>query len=615
MPNLCISKSAEGCFYCPGERVGKQVFENRMKLKNPVNGKITVYTGKTMKKSSASKKGLECDICLRKFKNIEKKKRHVEHHNNMKFQCLDPCTYMFDNRAELGAHLKQVHKTKLSRENEARFMINNSNCNTTKHNENGNHSVVQDKGRMKKKKTDIEGDQGLSSGSEDELDQAENTPGVSSKGSLLNINAVRKGCSTYKTMSKPGFIPNEDSLPDDLIHTVLTRRDHPYSVLSAEQNTLAKDKTERQSLDVLTERETNDDGATTGPYSGKVTSDQEKELLDDDNMSIEIPHGDADYLADQESDISDLAENPTLPEMKSQLYQNNGKNFSSVVAEGTSSEPESDCEVTFKNTDRMFSDESESDGEVSFKRTNYSRNGKENEGNNSLRYLEQEESDCEVSFKPSNWNTNGRVHEENSSLQFQEQEEDASDNESLSCARSRVFEAQTDKSLNVSSSVEIISSDIPLEAASSPRISTSSRATTAVSAPIAVPSTSRCTSSSSGEEREKRKRSSLESDGNITKKSKTDNADEQCCLVALVDAFTHLSREGISIVKQEILRILCNIEFHRCTPSVHTFHVRPLLQNRSSAAKSSYGGKNNCRVPTRTGKPGKMRRHFPVREF
>ena len=568
MPNWCISKSAEGCFYCPGERVRKQVFENRMKLKNPVNGKITVYTGKTMKKSSSSKKGLECDICLRKFKNVEKKERHVEHHNNMKFQCLDQCTYMFDNRAELGAHLKQVHKTKLSRENEARFMINNSNCNTTKHNENG-------------------------------------TPGVNSKGSLLNINAVRKGCSTYKTMSKPGFIPNEDSLPDDLIHTVLTQRDHPYSVLhvSAEQSTRAKDKTERQSLDVFSERGTNDDGAATEPYSARATNDQE--LVDDDNMSIEIPYGNADYMdntADQESDISDHAEDPSLPEMKCQLGQKYVKNFSSTVAKETSSKPESDCEVTFKNTDRMFSDdESESDREVSFKRNNYSRNGKENEGNNSLRfevskYLEQEESDCEVSFKPSNWSTNGREHEENSSLQFQEQEEDASDNESLSCARSRVFEPQTDKSLNVSSSVEIISSDIPLEAASSPRISTSSRATTAVSAPIVVPSTSGCTSSSSGEEREKRKRSSLESDGNITKKSKTDNADEQCCLVALVDAFTHLSREGISIVKQEILRILCNIEFHRCTPSVHTFHLRSLLQNRSSAAKSSYGGKNNCKL-------------------
>ena len=61
-----------------------------MKLKNPVNGKITVYTGKTMKKSRSSKKGLECDICLRKFKNVEKKERHVEHHNNIEISVFGP---------------------------------------------------------------------------------------------------------------------------------------------------------------------------------------------------------------------------------------------------------------------------------------------------------------------------------------------------------------------------------------------------------------------------------------------------------------------------------------------------------------------------------------------
>ena len=541
-----------------------------MKPKNPVSSKMTEDdTTKTVKRPRSSRKMGECDVCLRKFKKVEKMKLHVERHDNMKFQCLDPCTWMFDKRNELSQHLIQVHNTKLSKENEARFMVNNSTSVTRKHSEKGSHSVVKAKAQNEKKKQIIDDHQGSSS--EDELDQTGNNSGVSSKRSLLNINAVHKGCSTYMTMSRLGIIPNQENLPDDLVHAVQTKCDHPYSVLSAEQNNRAKDESGRQPPDVFTDDETNDEGAVVESYSEKAANDKENKLPDTDSMSIDIPYGDADYmdnLADEESDISDHAENPFLPKIKSQLGQKNAKNLSTSVVRGTSSESESDREVSFKNANRMFSDsESESDFEVSFKRNNNRTNAKEIEENNSFQFIVAKG-----------------------------QEELSDDNESISsCARARIFKPKTVNSLNASSSVEIVLPDTPPQSNSSALItSTPSRATFVIpSSPTVVPSTSTSAQSSSDEAPERRKRSFSETDGNVAKKSKTENADEECCLVALVDSFTGLSREGMCVVKQEILRILCNIEFHRSTPSVQTFHVRSLLQNRSSAVKSSFGSMNS----------------------
>ena len=547
---------------------GKQKFKIRIKRKNRVTSETTEDgTRKTAKKRRSSRKGGECDICRRKFRKVERMMRHIECHDNMKFQCLDPCTWMFDKRDELRMHLAQVHTTKLSRENEASFMVNSPTCVTKKHNEKGSHRVVKAKAEIEKK---IESHQGTSS--EDGLDQTGNVSGVTSKKSLLNIKAVQKGCSTYMAMSRLGIIPNQESPPDDLMHAVQTKYDHPYSVLSAEQNNHANEESGRQSPNVFTDDETDED-AVTELDSRKAAKDHENKQPDSDSMSIEIPYGDADYLdnlADDESDISDHAETPFLPKLKSQLGQKNAKSFSPLVVRGTSSESESDREVSFKNANRMFSDwESESDYEDSFDRNNNRKNGKENEENNSLQFVV----------------AGGQV--------------ELSDNESISsCARSRVFKPKKVGSLNKSSSVEVVLPDTPPRSTSSVPITSTPSKETFVIPPstTVVPSTSTSTQISCNEGPERRKRSFSESDGNIAKKSKTENADEECCLVALVDSFTRLSREGMCVVKQEILRILCNIEFYRSTPSLQTFHVRSLLQNRSSAIKSSFGSKNSLKI-------------------
>ena len=77
----------------------------------------------------------------------------------------------------------------------------------------------------------IEEHNGLSSGSEHMLDQEDNIPPVTSKGCLLSINAMQKGYSANKTMSRIGVIPNKHNLSVDVIHTVQHYSDMKYQCL------------------------------------------------------------------------------------------------------------------------------------------------------------------------------------------------------------------------------------------------------------------------------------------------------------------------------------------------------------------------------------------------
>ena len=67
-----------------------------------------------------------------------------------------------------------------------------------------------------------------------------------------------------------------------------------------------------------------------------------------------------------------------------------------------------------------------------------------------------------------------------------------------------------------------------------------------------------------------------------------ENADEQCCLLALVDSFKNLGDQGRLVAKQEILRILGNVVYEMSIPSM-------LISNVGLMARSQEGTEPNKR--------------------
>ena len=672
-----------------------------------------------------------CNICSRQFRRKDLKDYHVEHHEEMVYKCLDPCTWMFERRVEIYRHLGQVHDTKLSRENQHLYMIKPSRSSRSDHvrkhrkpssaeslpnksstsNEKESNSKKsanttecqpstridssshqnsfpdrdeidgqdQDEQTQELNGTDAQqqkspargieiGEKGKGAAEETTADdettsreQQHKSPttdvkmGEKEKGKdaaeetivdpettghqLADVDeeersndvetnrpnyteALRRGYETYHTLLSMGAIkkPSREGaamvtfrLPDWIFHAVQTKRDHSYS---ATNNGLNPDPFtgytgDEKDVDHYSNSDLDETWDAEDEAADEIDGDQhekeykrvahnERNEFADDDFSIELPdeidHGFRDEFdepySEQMGDVSNeelndgsrendndvdmgqtneeaLSEEPPLPEIGNMDVPKRSSILINITSE---SESESDNKVTFEPRDGW--DKKSSGGE-------------EDREDNLVLRLEESEGD-------------GKAKETG----------DVSDAEPRYCARTKAFRVKsstsaqkTDNAPSAAGAGESSPTPMTIFSASSPRengtmvSSTVPSPTAGPTTPIPILQTGTKSKPQNSFTEDNPERHIRFSSGSNNDPVTTENADEQCCLVALVDTFKHLSQEGVLVAKQEILRVLCNVEFYKSTPSTQMFSVRPLSEpeeaNIIEEGKKTKGDVNN----------------------
>ena len=394
------------------------------------------------------------------------------------------------------------------------------------------------------------------------------------------IGAMRRGCHTYQAMQRlqgetlgstnSVCTTQQYQLTNELIHSVMTQRDHAYSLPSPTHSHDDGDFSENRVTDSCSE-DSPVDGSN--PMAGIET------VISGDDVSLEIPYLGTDDLDELPTDSGiDGVDTVESCEDQSEEGIGNGKTSPTPVNDGTWSDSED--EISFKLPDSVAKlAELDTDEEVPHRSKHLDADS----------VVTDAEPDSHGETNGSNNGDEGERSEDNLSLFLEsspddsdEEMEEATDNESVSSARFRVLGKNR----------------VPRSPERNARTKTPPQAATPTSAQEPSTETGRKSPAStvvlplnSGEDASKmRKRPTSDTSTNPMKRSRTENTDEQCILLAVADAFRRFSREQTCTAKQEILRILCTIEFNRSAPSANIFHIESLLTPRNLADKPSQIG-------------------------
>ena len=629
------------------------------------------------------------------FYREDLKDNHIEHHDEMIYKCLDPCTSMFKDRAYFYQHLVHIHNTKITRENEHLYMIkpqrkprgkrlmksrNTAGAGAPSHRsaQDTNESTTEthavrclasnvteppypevsslgtDQPKSKQDRIEINNEAPRSdteNGNQKKRKHVEKGSTVDNLKAIYHgvtvttvaevhrespasdkpdyLNALRKGIETYRieTFTNTIRMTGEDGadsrnstipfcLPLHSFPVAHVDLDHSYSAESKGQNLNRSHTRDHEDTEYYSESDvdeisnaTNDenaDGEDQDELEHVRANDDDRNEFLDANFSMELPDEEND---DELRNQFDEPCDEEMAEMNADdlddgiriLKQSVGmdKTGEAEVGEGLST-PELGILGVNNRAEGSFSDlgniTANDSADGIFKPHNdWESNSEEDENGEDvlhLRLTESENTDSEAKpeVQKSVATPLGAKEVATTSSSSEPLSEDIETVAPEVASKTPNSESRTEVQKlvgttsepgNEANTVARVSSSISLSMTAK-NIAAATSSTTPVPAATAVTTasteiTSQPSQNSEGSSvhQEKRWRVCPESNLNLVK---TENADEKCCVVALEDAFENLSREGICVAKQEVLRVLCNVEFNRTTPSMQMFNVRPLIE-------------------------------------